>query len=453
MTVMSGALLARRRRACAPLGRRRLLIGASAAAPICAASVRALPPTFVEPAPRAPRPAPRAAAAANVQRRAAAAAAGRAQRARVRGRRRRVGRAHGARRLRVLVLGGRRPAVPARHQLGRARHRAGRAGAAAVRHRRGRRRRQVRVRHALGRGVHLGHAVPHVHGVVPRRRARRRARHRHGVAPARPRAGRRHRLGPPLPVGPRRGRAALPAARAQRRRRRRALDRARPPAGVGRRLRRAAARVEPAQRQQPRRCVRRHRALHARQVALARHRLPRHAARHVARRRHGAPDGSVLLSVLKPESQCGVFASMNAHHAPVRCVRFAPLDSPRPLRSASAAADGSVHLFDMDRRLPMGKFSHGSSAVVQLEFSHHADVLFSAAAHTVMAWDARVAPEESPPITFGTHDHAVNAFALVNSGANLVTACDDGMLRTYDMRYPSGDPPPLPPPTDEKSRA
>ncbi|PXF47325.1 POC1 centriolar protein-like [Gracilariopsis chorda] len=158
----------------------------------------------------------------------------------------------------------------------------------------------------------------------------------------------------------------------------------------------------------------------------------------------GAPDGSVLLSVLKPESQCGVFASMNSHDAPVHCVRFAPIGSPRPLRSASAADDGSIHLFDMERRLPMGKFSHANKPVVQLEFSHHADVLFSAAGDTVIAWDARVAPEEEPPITFGAHQHAVNSFALVNSGANLVTACEDGMLRTYDMRYPSGEPPPLP---------
>ncbi|CAN8070841.1 unnamed protein product [Agarophyton chilense] len=158
----------------------------------------------------------------------------------------------------------------------------------------------------------------------------------------------------------------------------------------------------------------------------------------------GGPDGSVLLSVLKPESQCGVFASMNAHQSSVSCVRIAPIGSPRPLRSVSADVNGSVHLFDMDRRLPMGKFSHGNDPVVQLEFSHHADVLFSAAGHTVMAWDARVAPEEQPPITFGTDAHTVNAFALLNSGANLVTACQDGVLRTYDMRYPSGDPPPLP---------
>lgn len=155
----------------------------------------------------------------------------------------------------------------------------------------------------------------------------------------------------------------------------------------------------------------------------------------------GSADGVVLLSVLKPESACGIFASMNSHASPVRCVRFAPISSPKPLRSASAADDGSIHLFDMDRRLPMGKFSHSKSPVVQLEFSHHADVLFSASGDTVIAWDARVAEEEQPPITFGAHSSKVSAFSIVNAGANLVTASDDGLLRTYDMRYPSGQPP------------
>lgn len=156
----------------------------------------------------------------------------------------------------------------------------------------------------------------------------------------------------------------------------------------------------------------------------------------------GSADGSVLLSVLKPESMCGVFHAMSSHASgtPVTAVRFAPLQSPKPLRSASASRDGIVQLFDMDRRLPMGKFDHGKE-VVQLEFSQNADVLFSAAGDTVRAWDARVAPEEENPIAFGGHPGKVTSFAITNAGASLVTACEDGKLRSFDMRYPSGDPP------------
>lgn len=157
----------------------------------------------------------------------------------------------------------------------------------------------------------------------------------------------------------------------------------------------------------------------------------------------GSADGSVLLSVLKLETMCGVFHAMPSHGAgtPVTAVRFAPLNSPKPLRSASASRDGIVQLFDMDRRLPMGKFDHGKE-VVQLEFSEKGDVLFSAAGDTVRAWDARVAPEEENPIAFGGHPAKVTSFTITNGGASLVTACEDGKLRTFDMRYPSGEPAP-----------
>lgn len=157
----------------------------------------------------------------------------------------------------------------------------------------------------------------------------------------------------------------------------------------------------------------------------------------------GGDDGSVLLSVLKPESMCGIFHTMTPHKpaTPVTAVRIAEIDCPKPLRAASAARDGSVHLFDMDRRLPMGKFNHDHSPVHQLEFSADADVLFSAAKDTVRGWDARVAPEELGPVVFAGHPAKVNAFAITNGGRSLVTACDDGKLRTFDMRYPSGETP------------
>lgn len=155
----------------------------------------------------------------------------------------------------------------------------------------------------------------------------------------------------------------------------------------------------------------------------------------------GSENGTVLLSVLKPEETCGVFHAMTSHRVPVTAVRFAPLESPKPLRSASAARDGSIHLFDMDRRLPMGKFSHSSAPVTQLEFSDNADVLFSAAGSLVRAWDTRVSPDEERPITFGGHDGKVSSFTISNAGASLVTACTDGKLRTFDMRYPYGDAP------------
>lgn len=154
----------------------------------------------------------------------------------------------------------------------------------------------------------------------------------------------------------------------------------------------------------------------------------------------GGGDGTVLLSVLKPETTCGIFHTMNPHKSSsVTAVRFSHIDCPKPLRASSAASDGSIHLFDMDRRLPMGKFSHGTTSVKQLEFSTNADVLFSAAGNTVIAWDARVAPEEEIPVIFGGQSVEVQAFAVINNGTGLVTACQDGLLRVYDVRYPSGE--------------
>jgi WD40 repeat protein len=155
----------------------------------------------------------------------------------------------------------------------------------------------------------------------------------------------------------------------------------------------------------------------------------------------GARDGSVLLSVMKPEQGCGVFHAMPSHKAAVTDVTFSALDCPKPLRAASAAADGTVQLFDMERRLPMGKFTHRGGPASRLTFSGNADVLFSAAGCTVKAWDARVAPEEEAPVEFGGHQQAVHDFAIVNAGATVVAACGDGKLRLYDMRWPRGEAP------------
>lgn len=147
----------------------------------------------------------------------------------------------------------------------------------------------------------------------------------------------------------------------------------------------------------------------------------------------GSDDGSVLLSVLKPGVMCEVFHAMPSHKSPVTAVKFAPLDSPKPLRSASADSDGVVQLFDMDRRLPIGHFNHNGSPVTQLAFSSDADTLFSAAGEAVVAWDARVALEEERPVTFAC-DVPVTRFALINDGRGIVAACRDGKLRVFDVR-------------------
>lgn len=155
----------------------------------------------------------------------------------------------------------------------------------------------------------------------------------------------------------------------------------------------------------------------------------------------GSRDGSVLLSVLKPEQGCGVFLALPSHKSPITAVKFSALDCPKPLRAAASSADGTVRLFDMDRRLPMDQFKHSGGSVSKLSFSENANVLFSAGGSTVVAWDSRVAPDEATPVEFGGHKEKVNDFAIVNGGATLVTACDDGKLRLYDVRWPSGEAP------------
>ena len=151
----------------------------------------------------------------------------------------------------------------------------------------------------------------------------------------------------------------------------------------------------------------------------------------------GGGDGSVLLSVLKQETMCGVFHQMQSHkNTSISAVRLASLESPKPLRAASAAEDGSIHLFDMDRRLPMGKFVHREEKVKQLEFLDTADVLFSAAGDTVIAWDARVSPDEELPITFSNNGVQITQFAFTNGNKNIVCAGTDGVLRCFDIRIP-----------------
>lgn len=154
----------------------------------------------------------------------------------------------------------------------------------------------------------------------------------------------------------------------------------------------------------------------------------------------GAKDGSVLLSVLKPEQGCGVFHALPSHNSPITAVKFSALECPKPLRAAAASEDGTVRLFDMDRRLPMDQFSH-KGRVSKLQFSDDANVLFSAGGKTVVAWDSRVAQDEAAPVEFGGHGVKVNDFSIVNGGATMVQACDDGQLRLYDMRYPTGEAP------------
>lgn len=153
----------------------------------------------------------------------------------------------------------------------------------------------------------------------------------------------------------------------------------------------------------------------------------------------GSDDGSVLLSVLKPGVMCEVFHVMPSHKTSVTAVKFAPLDSPKPLRSASADSDGIVRLFDMDRRLPIGHFNHNKFQVTQLAFSSDADTLFSAAGKAVIAWDARIAPDEEQPVTFDC-DAPVTRFAITNNGRGLAVACKDGKLRVFDVRNRSGQP-------------
>lgn len=147
----------------------------------------------------------------------------------------------------------------------------------------------------------------------------------------------------------------------------------------------------------------------------------------------GSDDGSVLLSGLKPGVMCEVFHAMPSHKSPVTAVKFAPLDSPKPLRAASADSGGIVQLFEMDRRLPMGHFNHNKAPVTQLEFSSDADTLFSAAGKAVIAWDARVAPDEEQPVNFAC-DAPVTRFAITNNGRGLAVACKDGKLRVFDVR-------------------
>jgi len=158
----------------------------------------------------------------------------------------------------------------------------------------------------------------------------------------------------------------------------------------------------------------------------------------------GGKDGTTFLSVLKPGEKegMGVFSALSKHTSEITAVKMGPLECTKPMRCVSASKDGEIHMFDMERKLPMAKFNHQGDAdgVVHLEFNNNGDVLFSAAGNCVKAWDSRATKDEMPEISFDT-DSKVSSFAISNDGSNIMLGCEDGSMRCFDMRYPVGNPP------------
>lgn len=163
----------------------------------------------------------------------------------------------------------------------------------------------------------------------------------------------------------------------------------------------------------------------------------------------GGKDGTTFLSVLKPGEKegMGVFSALSKHASEITAVKMGPLECAKPMRCTSASKDGQIHLFDMERKLPMAKFLHetdstgdNDTGVVQLEFNNNGDVLFSAAGNCVKAWDSRAVKDEMPEISFDT-DSKVSSFSISNDGSNIMLGCQDGSMRCFDMRYPVGNPP------------
>lgn len=154
----------------------------------------------------------------------------------------------------------------------------------------------------------------------------------------------------------------------------------------------------------------------------------------------GAADGSAFLSVLKPGERdgCGVFCRLPSHEGSVTAARFAPLSSTAPLRAATGGADASVRVFDMERRLPMATFQHArGESIRQIEFAPDGNAAFSAAGKAVVAWDTRVSEDELPGVRFEA-DAKVTGFCIADDAKSIILGCEDGLLRMFDVRYPSG---------------
>lgn len=120
-------------------------------------------------------------------------------------------------------------------------------------------------------------------------------------------------------------------------------------------------------------------------------------------------------------------------------MQLAHIDSPKPLPASSTAFDGSVHLFDMDRRLQWASFrtvqprsSKSSLRIKMMSFSRQQEILSFPGTQELLQ-------KKKNAVMFSGDNVVVQAFVITNNGTGLVTACRDGLLWVYYVRVPNGE--------------
>jgi len=105
--------------------------------------------------------------------------------------------------------------------------------------------------------------------------------------------------------------------------------------------------------------------------------------------------------------------------------------SPDGKRLASASADKTVIMWDVDRRKPLAKLERHNGAVFGVAFSQDGKLLASASAdNTVILWDM---DSRKPLATLKGHKNVVYAVAFSPDGKRLVSASEDKTVILWDV--------------------
>ncbi len=136
-------------------------------------------------------------------------------------------------------------------------------------------------------------------------------------------------------------------------------------------------------------------------------------------------DGTVRLWDVASRRPLG--EPLTGHSDGVRSVAF----SPDGAMLATASADGTVRLWDVASRRPLGDPLTGhSDGVLSVAFSPDGAMLATASAdETVRLWDVASRQPLGEPLT--GHTHGVNEVAFSPDGALLATASDDETARLW----------------------
>ncbi|WP_198653102.1 WD40 repeat domain-containing serine/threonine protein kinase [Actinocorallia populi] len=133
--------------------------------------------------------------------------------------------------------------------------------------------------------------------------------------------------------------------------------------------------------------------------------------------------------ILLPEP-CG--PPLEGHAGVIRAVAF----SPDGRLLASGDSDGTMWLWDLERRAPAAPPVSGHATMVDaVAFSPDGRLLASSGDHAVRLWDTETLTPAGEPLR--GHTHAVRSVAFSPDGLLLASGGTDGTVRVWDLNSPA----------------